>query len=99
MLKPVVPAQNTTMPPRLTTIDDTRNVCSPGCSNTMSTSRFPVMSQIALPKRRASLLHSLYSAEFTCGSWPQHLNFLRLIRSEEHTSELQSLRHLVCRLL
>src|ERR1035438_3219173 len=27
------------------------------------------------------------------------LVFLELIRSEEHTSELQSLRHLVCRLL
>src|ERR1035438_6888809 len=27
------------------------------------------------------------------------LNELALIRSEEHTSELQSLRHLVCRLL
>src|SRR5262245_38284251 len=26
-------------------------------------------------------------------------NFLRQARSEEHTSELQSLRHLVCRLL
>src|SRR5262245_62773297 len=27
------------------------------------------------------------------------LTYLRLLRSEEHTSELQSLRHLVCRLL
>src|SRR3984957_8135489 len=79
MLNPVVPAQNTTMPPRLTTIDETGKVCSPGCSNTISTSRFPVISQIALPKRRASLLQSLYSAEFTCGNWPQHLNSLRLI--------------------
>src|SRR5262245_62367302 len=27
------------------------------------------------------------------------LRHLRIVRSEEHTSELQSLRHLVCRLL
>src|SRR5665213_110395 len=79
MLKPVVPAQNTTIPPRFTTIDETGKVASPGCSNTISTSRLPVMSQIALPKRRASFDQSLYSAELTCGSWPQQLNSLRLI--------------------
>src|SRR5258705_9516592 len=28
-----------------------------------------------------------------------HLRWFRTMRSEEHTSELQSLRHLVCRLL
>src|ERR1039458_10805959 len=28
-----------------------------------------------------------------------HMGFSRYTRSEEHTSELQSLRHLVCRLL
>src|SRR4051812_17710453 len=79
MLKPVVPAQNTTMPPRLTTIEDTGKVASPGCSNTMSTSRLPVMSQIALPNRRASFTQVAYSGELTCGSWPQQLNSLRLI--------------------
>src|SRR3546814_831707 len=31
-LKPVVPAQNTTMPPRFTTKQETGKVCSPGCS-------------------------------------------------------------------
>src|SRR5258705_5451078 len=30
---------------------------------------------------------------------PTSLNYMRNTRSEEHTSELQSLRHLVCRLL
>src|ERR1035438_8555130 len=30
---------------------------------------------------------------------PSHPKRFRTIRSEEHTSELQSLRHLVCRLL
>src|SRR2546425_7857208 len=30
---------------------------------------------------------------------PKHLTALRLARSEEHTSELQSLAYLVCRLL
>ena len=44
----MVPAQNTTMPPRLTTRQDTGNVDSPGCSNTLSTLLpLPVMSQIA----------------------------------------------------
>src|ERR1700677_4061099 len=79
MLKPVVPAQNTTMPPRLTTRHDTGNVASPGCSNTISTSRLPVMSQIALPKRRASLVQMSYSGVPTVGIWPQHLNSLRLM--------------------
>src|SRR3984885_1687212 len=79
MLYPVVPAQNTTMPPRLTTRQDTGNVASPGCSNTMSTSCFPVMSQIALPKRRASFTQVSYSGVPTLGIWPQHLNSLRLI--------------------
>src|SRR5215471_6587378 len=79
MLKPEVPAQNTTMPPRLTTRHDTGNVASPGCSNTMSTSRLPVMSQIALPKRRASLTQMSYSGVPTFGIAPQHLNWLRLI--------------------
>src|SRR6202162_1823806 len=79
MLYPEVPAQNTTMPPRLATKHDTGNVASPGCSNTISMSRLPVMSQIALPKRRASLSQVSYSAVPTFGIWPQHLNSLRLM--------------------
>src|SRR5262245_63781453 len=44
-------------------------------------------------------------ADRVCGSsivtsrLPHKLDQRRLVRSEEHTSELQSLRHLVCRLL
>src|SRR5262245_62594712 len=35
-----------------------------------------------------------------CRAWPAELTAARsAVRSEEHTSELQSLRHLVCRLL
>src|SRR5471030_3385064 len=34
-----------------------------------------------------------------CASHVAHAKGLRRSRSEEHTSELQSLRHLVCRLL
>src|ERR1700747_3407995 len=79
MLNPVVPAQNTTMPPRLTTRHETGKVASPGCSNTRSTSRLPVMSQIALPKRRASLTQASYSGVPTLGIAPQHLNSLRLM--------------------
>src|SRR6185503_11786934 len=78
-LNPEVPAQNTTMPPRFTTRHETGKVASPGCSNTISTSRLPVIFQIALPKLRASLVHSLYSGVPTFGICPQHLNSLRLI--------------------
>src|ERR1700726_2057296 len=78
MLKPEVPAQNTTMPPRLTTRHDTGNVCSPGCSNTVSTSCLPVMSQIALPNLRASFTQVSYSGVPTLGIGPQHLKSLRL---------------------
>src|SRR5271168_359115 len=79
MLKPEVPAQNTTMPPRLTTRHETGNVTSPGCSKTISTSRLPVTSQIALPKRRASFTQASYSGVLTFGIWPQHLKSLRLM--------------------
>src|SRR5277367_6751661 len=79
MLKPEVPAQNTTMPPRLTTKQETGNVASPGCSNTISTSCLPVMSQIALPKRRASFTQMSYSGVPTFGIAPQHLKSLRLM--------------------
>src|SRR5215472_14445547 len=79
MLKPDVPAQNTTMPPRFTTSAETGNVASPGCSNTQSTSCLPVMSQIALPNLRASLTQPSYSAVPTFGIWPQHLNSVRLM--------------------
>src|SRR6201992_681588 len=80
MLKPEVPAQNTTMPPRFTTRQDTGNVDSPGCSNTISTSLpLPVISQIALPNLRASFVHASYSGVPTVGIWPQQLNSLRLM--------------------
>src|ERR1035441_6244072 len=41
----------------------------------------------------------LYSLWVSRGCPSSHMNIVRLVRSEEHTSELQSLRHLVCRLL
>src|ERR1700724_4353307 len=67
------------MPPRLTTRQDTGNVASPGCSNTMATSCLPVVSQIGLPKRRASFTQASYSGVPTLGIAPQHLNSLRLM--------------------
>src|SRR5947199_2526759 len=48
---------------------------------------------------------SRYTCSFTTGATITGNDYLfvrrggRIIRSEEHTSELQSLRHLVCRLL
>src|ERR1039458_3286750 len=46
----------------------------------------------------ATLFRSLIYGLDPAGKWPSHGEWLKL-RSEEHTSELQSLRHLVCRLL
>lgn len=77
-----MPAQITTMPPRLTTKTKTGNVASPGCSKTKSTlTPLPVMSQIALPNLRTSLNQSLYSGALTLGFWPQHLKSLRFMTS------------------
>src|ERR1035438_1651104 len=42
-------------------------------------------------------LYDLYQEAHT--PWEWHAPIFELARSEEHTSELQSLRHLVCRLL
>src|ERR1700743_1293164 len=65
------------MPPRFTTRHETGKVDSPGCSNTMSTSLpLPVISQMALPNLRASLVQASYSGVPTLGIWPQQLKFL-----------------------
>src|SRR5262245_62614076 len=46
-----------------------------------------------------------YNEEWTGSAWPILCDYVaprvlgKEVRSEEHTSELQSLRHLVCRLL
>src|SRR5437899_2598836 len=55
-----------------------------------------------LPPEPATCLASASSSsvDISCmSSWPELGNGYTSIRSEEHTSELQSLRHLVCRLL
>src|ERR1035441_9437115 len=60
-------------------------------------------------KRSSNVVKDTGTPGFVVSSWP-HNGFLNLVcsipgpltaspRSEEHTSELQSLRHLVCRLL
>src|SRR5690349_22493818 len=45
---------------------------------------------------RAGLGHDQIGSKFTCSPW---YSASSLVRSEEHTSELQSRRDLVCRLL
>src|ERR1035441_10759997 len=66
---------------------DTDSVTRPRSSNSAQQSRY---SQSLLLRSRLSKATSESSASFACRA---------LTRSEEHTSELQSLRHLVCRLL
>src|SRR5262245_64192341 len=46
-----------------------------------------------------TLKNLVYTAPFAAPLAYAGLGFLILLRSEEHTSELQSLTHLVCRLL
>src|SRR5262245_1855595 len=62
-----------------------------------------------LPLKGAALVESLYDSPghrpmadvdlLVLDEWPRAVPLLEKARSEEHTSELQSLRHLVCRLL
>src|SRR5436853_557916 len=51
-----------------------------------------------LERRLAEFKHTEASLVFQSG-FTANLGVLQSLRSEEHTSELQSLRHLVCRLL
>src|ERR1039458_1969368 len=53
---------------------------------------------IALPAQTLTTLYSFCSLS-GCPDGAEPLHGFTAIRSEEHTSELQSLRHLVCRLL
>src|SRR5262245_26791655 len=54
----------------------------------------------ATPARRASSSSwQIFSSEVLIIAFASSISFWRACRSEEHTSELQSLRHLVCRLL
>src|SRR5438045_7833087 len=50
-------------------------------------------------KRKLILSSTNISLASCCSFTPEVLLIRSKIRSEEHTSELQSLRHLVCRLL
>src|SRR5262245_64977734 len=65
---------------------------SPNSWNTDAATIMLTLSAGSVPERRASSVE-LFDVELAFGvARSQH-------RSEEHTSELQSLRHLVCRLL
>src|ERR1039458_326759 len=54
--------------------------------------------ELSYDKRTGQMLWCLAGRESVIISGPV-LHIMRFPRSEEHTSELQSLRHLVCRLL
>src|SRR5262245_63382525 len=51
---------------------------------------------LAMPRSRNDIAAEIPRA---ANAPPRSIEKKKLIRSEEHTSELQSLRHLVCRLL
>src|SRR5258708_30703392 len=53
---------------------------------------------IVVQPRQSRSIHDS-GATFSVGAWRQRVNPPRAKRSEEHTSELQSPDHLVCRLL
>src|SRR2546422_2244845 len=56
---------------------------------------FSAPGNLKLPRACSPLVHRLVHNV----GWSSLLNFLHCFRSEEHTSELQSRLHLVCRLL
>src|ERR1035438_10588800 len=57
------------------------------------------LSFLLVPQRGAAI--PAFSRQYQTSCMTCHIDFPKLndFRSEEHTSELQSLRHLVCRLL
>src|SRR5947199_7652266 len=58
----------------------------------------PISETRDVPPPSGDEVWSLPDGDFTSTEWSKLLR-ARVRRSEEHTSELQSLRHLVCRLL
>src|SRR5258705_7748999 len=75
-------------PPRSTLFPYTTLFRSPW--NGITSDCLVIMSQFVTPD---------WVTDHVMGQVTCHRPFLRFVRSEEHTSELQSLRHLVCRLL
>src|SRR5205814_10269208 len=63
----------------------------------ISSTTWPSSSSISSRRAAATSLHRPNSSMASCR--PARAAAARRLRSEEHTSELQSLRHLVCRLL
>src|SRR5258705_8404690 len=91
-------------PPRSTLFPYTTLFRSPALSSCasltlLSKSQPPSIQSVAEMRTNSglSLGHSERTASTT--SSRKRIRFSKLPRSEEHTSELQSLRHLVCRLL
>src|SRR5262245_63094202 len=66
-------------------------------NDTATTEIYTLSLHDALPIWEGSALRLRESSRNSCAAW--RLSRSRRSRSEEHTSELQSLRHLVCRLL
>src|SRR5262245_62566628 len=89
----------------------TRHVCFPACCAVASHGDAARREAIAVKTRSIHLWRAapksptVWNLNLFCGSeMTIHFSHWKigpgnLIRSEEHTSELQSLRHLVCRLL
>src|SRR5436853_7375144 len=65
-------------------------------NDTATTEIYTLSLHDALP---ISLPPSRWRSSSQCRPWSRSMRSVEAARSEEHTSELQSLRHLVCRLL
>src|ERR1039458_3551350 len=83
----------------ITRIDQAYNKCRQDSRSIMLTGGEPTMAYGF--KNIVELAKSWFPDVYIVTQNPKALteNFYRKFRSEEHTSELQSLRHLVCRLL
>src|SRR5262245_63484820 len=74
---------------------------TPGIARSSLLARW-VMRQVSaceVPSAGTQCIRKSRSLKSGSSPWPRNGHSARPKRSEEHTSELQSLRHLVCRLL
>src|SRR5205814_9335238 len=79
------------------------STCGPAASTAPSTRRVRAASsacrRATTGKRTTTKSTTTRTVFLTLRRWRDRLAAPTIFRSEEHTSELQSLRHLVCRLL
>src|SRR5262245_63066454 len=96
---PTCISEHTQLPPRSTLFPYTTLFRSASCRHECATVVSNAMSVMGLASSTRCCRPCSISVRSCCSAALKSVSPGRNIRSEEHTSELQSLRHLVCRLL